>query len=291
MKCLDPIKIIQVPRFGYRPTLMTVPCGHCMACLASRAQQWTFRLMQEWRHAETAHFITLTYSDSNLVTINGKPTVWKKDFQNFMKKLRNNLLRMFHRTVQLRYYAVSEYGPSHERPHMHIILFNYPYDLDLVGHVNLAWNCGFVTVAPLNEARVRYCAGYVNELSDYPDDVVRPWSLMSRKPPIGDCWMSEAIRRYYDMSDDIVKPYIVDDHGVKVKMPRYYKERIFDMPRQQLIGVMSRNRILNEDKRLASQYGGFFVLPAPSRCRSRRFSLLLGNASRTLFLTIVKTAA
>ena len=116
MNCLDPLKIVQIREGGFRPELMTVPCGKCMACLADRAGQWTFRIMQEWKHCETAHFITLTYSDDNLVTVDGKPTVWKKDFQNFMKRLRNNLLRMFHRTVQLRYYAVSEYGPSHERP-------------------------------------------------------------------------------------------------------------------------------------------------------------------------------
>lgn len=278
MKCLEPLSIIQIRRGGYKPELMEVPCGHCLACLSNRAGQWTFRLMQEWKCSDTASFVTLTYSDDNLTLIDGKPTVWKKDFQHFMKRLRNNLKRVHGREVKLRFYAVSEYGPSKMRPHMHIILFNYPFDLDIYEDVLLAWNLGYVTVSPLNEARVRYCAGYVNELSDYPEDVQRPWALMSRKPPIGDCYLTPAIQKYYNYSDHSFRSFVTDDSGVKIPMPRYYKNKVYSMDKCQLIGVKLNNYIYSEQRKRIDKYGGFFIQKAFSTPLLRIYLNMSENA-------------
>lgn len=45
------------------------------------------------------------------------------DFQNFMKRLRINLFRDYGITNKLTYFVCSEYGPTTDRPHFHMLLF------------------------------------------------------------------------------------------------------------------------------------------------------------------------
>ena len=43
-----------------------VPCGKCVACLARRRNEWTYRLTAEQACSDYTFFITLTYDDSNV---------------------------------------------------------------------------------------------------------------------------------------------------------------------------------------------------------------------------------
>lgn len=65
------------------------------------------------------------YSFLNKVKLNGLPTQIPytniRDVQLFLKRLRKNLSRFT--DEKIRFYAVSEYGPVHFRPHWHILLY------------------------------------------------------------------------------------------------------------------------------------------------------------------------
>ena len=40
-----------------------IPCGHCIGCRQSQANEWSNRLLMESLYHQYTHFITLTYCD------------------------------------------------------------------------------------------------------------------------------------------------------------------------------------------------------------------------------------
>lgn len=123
--CNSTITIANKP--GLEPRFLSVPCGKCQECLQRRAEQWIFRIEQQMKVSVSAHFITLTYTDSQIpITecIHNEqplylPTLRRKDFQNFMKRLR----KMQPKTP-IKYYMCGEYGGRTGRPHYHAIILN-----------------------------------------------------------------------------------------------------------------------------------------------------------------------
>lgn len=178
MQCISPIKL--------RRNGITVPCGRCNFCLQSLRSDWTFRLHQEFRHAESAWFITFTYSDENIplvdhadddgVLIGQVGTLRKEHMQKFMKRLRKDYQSD---VAPIRYYTVGEYGSNTLRPHYHSIMFNLtPEGLTALADV---WGYGHVMVLPVNDARLHYVTKYhLNKHIDnqtLPPNCERPFLL------------------------------------------------------------------------------------------------------------------
>ena len=109
---------------------LTIPCNKCTGCRTEHSRQWAMRLVHEKKHQEEVEknrtvFVTLTYNDDYLPQ---SGSLIKKDFQNFIKRLRNQLLDVKGWKPPLRYYAAGEYGEKSSRPHYHAILYNCPLD-------------------------------------------------------------------------------------------------------------------------------------------------------------------
>lgn len=47
---------------------LIVPCKKCFACRCAARYAWAFRLYQEFKHSQSAYFVTLTYNDDNVPT-------------------------------------------------------------------------------------------------------------------------------------------------------------------------------------------------------------------------------
>lgn len=180
MNCTSPI-LIRNSRFksGVMPgetAYMFVPCGKCLACRASKAKEWTYRLHTElssWNGR--ASFLTLTYDDEHLPYVHvfndrfhfgfASPTLRKKDFQDFMKRLRKRL------GIKCKVFYCGEYGETTLRPHYHVIFFGAsPTELssELLSEI---WGNGFVSVGTLTTESIRYVAGYVQKKLDYEDEL------------------------------------------------------------------------------------------------------------------------
>ena len=118
----DPKFELNVPGVEY----INIPCGKCDGCRLDYARQWADRCMLEAKYHDKNSFITLTYNDDNIpVAENGNYTLVKKDFQDFMKRLRESI-----GDVKIRYYACGEYGSKSLRPHYHAIIFGYDFSED-----------------------------------------------------------------------------------------------------------------------------------------------------------------
>ncbi|AXH73750.1 MAG: replication initiator protein [Microviridae sp.] len=155
MKCDDPF-------FVYARTGDRVPirCGKCPPCKLERVNSWVFRLMEEEKRHDCAHFITLTYDTSTVpITENGFMTLRKKDTQDFWKRLRKA-----HPDLNVKYYLVGEYGTKNNRPHYHAIVFGVP---DTQYYAD-AWSIfgtqlGSLHVGSVTGDSIAYCLKYIDK--------------------------------------------------------------------------------------------------------------------------------
>ncbi len=200
-----------------------VPCGKCPECLAKKQMQWSFRLMAHAEQSTSATFLTLTYEDSALPYRNGWPTLEKREFQLFMKKLRNYTKKKS--DVPLRYFACGEYGSKTDRPHYHAIMFNLPKPFNDV--VEQAWTKGFAGYGDVNIQTIMYVTKYSlkgnrsrNQLLDDKGRIPE-FNLMSKG--LGKDWITQ------ERADYLIKNrtrYVTMEGGHEVILPRYLVDKL-----------------------------------------------------------------
>ena len=110
------------------------------------------------------------------------PYVCNRDLDLFLKRLRS-----YYPDEKLRYYAVSEYGPTSYRPHWHLLLFSNSerFSQTVLENVSKAWSYGRCDASLSRGFAAPYVASYVNSFVALPDfytqmpKVVRPKSFHS----------------------------------------------------------------------------------------------------------------
>ena len=236
-----------------------VPCRHCVGCMLDRSRDWATRCMLEASYHEHNCFITLTYNDDHLpakreiidtdgvIAKSPYNSLQKKDFQNFMKRLRKHL-----EPLKIRFFACGEYGSKTFRPHYHAIIFGYDFPDKVFLKSNFrgdkyyiskelqdAWSdpndhkpIGNILVTDISFDTCAYVARYCLKKSDndmsafYKIFNVDPeFTLMSRKPGIG--------RDYYEENKDKIyedgRIILSDIKGVKILRPPKYYDKLYDI--------------------------------------------------------------
>ena len=110
------------------------------------------------------------------------PYVCNRDLDLFLKRLRS-----YYPDEKLRYYAVSEYGPTSYRPHWHLLLFSDSerFSKTVLENVSKAWSYGRCDASLSRGFAAPYVASYVNSFVSLPDfyvqmpKVLRPKSFHS----------------------------------------------------------------------------------------------------------------
>lgn len=113
---------------------------------------------------------------------NSIPYICNRDLDLFLKRLRS-----YYPDEKLRYYAVSEYGPTSFRPHWHLLLFSNSerFSKTVCENVSKAWSYGRCDASLSRGFAAPYVASYVNSFVALPDfytqmpKVVRPKSFHS----------------------------------------------------------------------------------------------------------------
>lgn len=239
-----------------------VPCGKCIGCRLDYSREWANRCMLELEDSSSAWFVTLTYDDLHLPrSAYADPetgeayasyTLRKKDFQDFMKRL-----RYYFPDNKIRFFAAGEYGSNTHRPHYHAILYNVDFDdlevykKSLNGDIywnskklDAAWNKGFAVIGDVTWQScayvARYCMKKANgyDRSYYEHFNIEPeFTLMSRKPGIG--------RMYLDKHPDLYqyqKIFISTPNGGKeMTIPKYF-DRIVSQENPELIAALKEKR-------------------------------------------------
>lgn len=237
MDCLHPISISNPDVYDKEHPRIFVPCGRCESCIVSFANEWRVRLTIENENSSSSFFITLTYNDTNLPLQKCSdsfgdsivvPVVSKRDIQLFLKRFRKLIS-----PEKIRYFLVSEYGPSTFRPHYHFLLFGLSrqYKDDIKESIRIeklvtqSWNNGNVIVDKVTSGRIAYVTKYLSCTTNLPEYLPKPFRLMSRRPGLGSVYLE--------------KSSLVDWHRInlanyypsgnfKHRLPRYLKDKIFD---------------------------------------------------------------
>lgn len=193
---------------------ITVPCGCCGFCLATRRSDWIFRLWQEHKQHLDAHFITLTYANPHLTWRNGNPQLVKADLQKWFRCVRDAGYR-------IRYFAVGEYGSETLRPHYHVLLFGSVPET----FIRKSWDKGLVHIGQVTQSSVAYCTSYVvnSKVWHMKKNRTAPFATMSLKPGIGSNYLTPSMKEWHLSG---LKNYVVLD-GNKRHLPRFYKEKLF----------------------------------------------------------------
>lgn len=255
--CVRPHTVIVQSRTFGTKRVITAPCGYCIECVKKRQNDWKMRISHECSYWSHVYFFTLTYRDSALpcsicyddvfdssVAVMRKPqaieycsqhdydyksTVYIKDVQDFIKRIRTDMERKSGNKWNVKYFICSEYGPNPrgtKRPHYHGILMTDVDYNSLVPYFN-TWSLDygrmeFVEVGALREDKSsvanyvsKYCSKGCFE-SRFDDiqhkHISRAKSVMSHG--IGERWLADNSHNYLKYVPsfvDVVGDYTVDD--------------------------------------------------------------------------------
>lgn len=227
-----------------------VPCSKCPDCKRRMVSAWSFRLRQELKRSVSAHFITLTYGAKTLPISesSGLPTLSKRDVQNFIKRLRKlqsgacGVVEGLQRNwcdCSIKYFACGEYGGNNGRPHYHVLLFNSKVEL-----IELAWSLeddefvrqpiGNVHFGSVTPASIGYTLKYM--MKGTKNDEFR---LMSKG--LGENYLTDAMKRWH--YDDVENRMYCNVDGKKVCMPRFYKDRIYDLETREWVSFKQMGKV------------------------------------------------
>lgn len=220
--------------------MQRVACSRCYNCRLTKISEWTFRVMQEEKRSTSAHFLTLTYAQGKLAFSNsGRPTLRKKDVQNFIKRLRK--AQSGNRKGTIRYVLCGEYGSRTARPHYHMLLFNCELKL-----IDNAWRLGKIHYGDVTANSAAYAMKYMMKTKrDWKtnDDRVREFTLRSKG--IGKYYLNETVIEYHK-SNPVKNNSILVPGGARIALPRYYKDRIYSPDERQVAAQHALDRHLDE---------------------------------------------
>lgn len=242
-------------------TKQGVGCGKCPDCIKKKRGAWFLRLGHELKYSHSAYFVTLTYKDSCLPRIRGKPTLNRIDLNKFLKKIRKeqDKLTEEHGTEKqkIRYFGCGEYGDNFDRPHYHLLLFNaLP---DIITNINRTWNLGNAQVGEITPARMMYTTKYLLKGSKYTDGRVRSFVRMSTGRPAPSGIGSEWLKKNANFIRQNKTLTVRNLNGDMQFLPRYYREYIWpdEEERKQVIKEHLKDykhKLNKENTRLSKFY-------------------------------------
>lgn len=280
---------------GELPYSLMVPCQQCIGCRIDTSKHWADRMVMEQLVSpeNTCFFITLTYNNDNIdhlrtgydfeKVVEGEPitieglTLFKKDFQDFNKRLREKF-RRFYDHDGIRFYCVGEYGEKFRRPHFHVCYFNLPipdlkyYTTNFQGDtlytsplIESTWGKGYCVIGELNWETCAYTARYVTkkykgeksaEFYEAHGNVIPEFSLSSNRPGIGGEYFHLFKHDIYKY-DSIQLPSTINRDG-HTTVPRYFDKLLEryqkDNPTDTSIRKLEKIRA---DRRAASELDTF----------------------------------
>ena len=240
-------------RAKYGDDYVEIPCGKCDSCIEQRTKSWAIRCCLEAGQYEKNCFLTLTYNNKSLP----KGGLCKKDVFRFIKRLRNTY------GSGIRYYGCGEYGSNYDRPHYHVILFNFfPEDAIAVApgpyggfyyksaELNKLWPFGFVSVGDLSFNSCAYVARYCNKkIKDFGIVRMNPeFSFMSRRPGIGEVYF----REHYDSLVATDRIYAPIEGRYTFSSFRYF-DKLIEKINPDVLQDLKEKRISNGELNVASE--------------------------------------
>lgn len=258
-------------KLGFIDMPVTLPCGRCIGCKLDLSRQWALRCMHEAEESDDNCYITLTYAPEHLPE---GGTLLKKDFQDFMKRLRKKYGN------KIRYYHSGEYGGTNTlRPHYHALIFNLGFD-DLVHFKTVneiplftsekltkLWGKGHCSVGRVTIDSAAYVARYIMK-KQYPNkkDPASQASYVENYERINTTTgeIHTVSPEYSTMSKNIGKEWFkryktsvypkdfLTYRGEKFKPPKFY-DRLYEADSPEKMAIIRHKRKKNMEKQSKNQ--------------------------------------
>ena len=239
-----------------------VPCGKCAECIIAYRNAWVCRILAESQYYDGLYFVTLTYSDENLVYGDDEYAILNfEDVQKYFKKLRKAGL-------SFKYFAVGEYGERSKRPHYHVIfMLKETCDINVFDE---KWVFGGVHIMNAGNGNIRYAT---KDMLKFVGDETRFKAQFRVSKGMGMSFCEKHKAWYVSDLDDRHKVYVFGDDFV---MPRYMKLKIYSQGERDYknfnygVSRTIRDRISSLDKqalRKAREKAKYSVIEAENKLR------------------------
>lgn len=222
-------------RLLYIPT----KCGCCIECRKEKQREWRVRLEEELR-SNFGYFTTLTISPEGIKEIEEKSGLkWEenpneiatKGLRLFLERVRKDIGK------SIKHWCVTELGGENSRIHLHGIFFGQKSAELIRKH----WKYGFVFIGGYcNSRSVNYMTKYMLKV-----DIKHPTfkQIVLASAGIGAGYMDrlEYLWQKQNYNNINVATYTFRN-GIKMAMPKYYKNKIFTEKEREKMWINNLNR-------------------------------------------------
>ena len=237
------------PIYDKRVLYIEIPCGQCEECRKQKTREWQVRLTEELKNWKYPYFITLTFSPKELEELCQKSRLGECNalcayaVRHMLERYRKDHKK------SLRHWLITELGhEGTERIHMHGLLFsNEPLKFEETKEKDFYtwkyWKYGMIYVGNYCTLRtINYIVKYINKIDE--DHKGFNGQILA-SPGIGSQWLQTLKNKTieYKYKPHESKDYYLLPNGKKIKLPKYYKNKIYSESEKELIwrDFMDRN--------------------------------------------------
>lgn len=228
--------------YDERVLKVEIPCGQCEECREQKSREWQVRLNEELKNWNYKYMVTLTFDNKSL-----KELLFKKKIKECNAAcgyaIRHCLeyWRKDHKK-SLKHWFISEMGhEGTERIHMHGIIFsNEPLEYKIEEVKNngfLArwkyWKYGLIHIGTYcNERTINYIVKYVTKIDNDHKGFI---GQIFTSPGMGKNFLDNLYTNIYKYRKNASIDYYRLNNGSKVKLPTYYKNKLYNENERELI--------------------------------------------------------
>lgn len=225
-------KYVPTKKNNYNPPPLTdtrvkyvaVGCGNCIECKQQKAREWQIRLAEELKNDQTAHFVTLTFSNEAFLKLceesGQKADNYIAGFavRRFLERWRKKYKK------SVKHWLITELGHNNtERLHLHGLIWQKELTNEILTNI---WQYGFADAGQyVNTRTINYIIKYVTKVDlDHKDYKAQIFCSAG----LGKSYINtNTIRKHIYNANNTNETYTYQD-GHKGNLPIYYRNKLFD---------------------------------------------------------------
>lgn len=244
--------IFITPSGGNRKIPFIKTCGKCYDCLMSNRAENVIRMKKEYTDSAVTYFVTLKYTDENLIYWNFDKTSRRREldrikqlpkqkpfdtYGKFILEPRHaskffanmqKVIKSYSKNLLFRMVLNGEYGTWSHRPHMHVIVFS-PLSFRLTDFKCLlesVWKFGAVECSEISEARIAYVSKHSMK-EDRGNQLQNEVSPIFRRQSSYNGGIGRSLVNDETMLANYLNGSNYTYNGIyKVNIPRYVKKKL-----------------------------------------------------------------